>query len=375
MGRPTKPKSKGIALPEGSSARDYWKKVRAAISKATKEDLQVPSITNRLRTGLTFLDKPTGGGLPGGRACLIHGGEGALKSSFLYHLGAQAQEQGGFFWLANPEDSWNEPVARMLKVDLDETRFMYTRPLNIEEWLLSLDKFLDSGITDVDVPIVIGLDTLAMLAPKKESENDIRHSGLPMGTPGKLAQYFRSTDALKRLTNSNVYLVFLQQHRDQTGGSSYGPPTDKVPGGRALRHYISTRIEMSIVSATAAKENGVYLVAEETKGRRWIDCSKFSLEKLRDEVGGRSFYVPYHYRSGWLNEIACFDFMAHHGYMETRGNYLVWNGESRYRMDWYKEIVKPENTAVHELLREQGGQCFYQELFDESCQEDRWNQK
>ena len=301
---------------------------------------------------------------------MFHGAEGTLKSTFLDMLGAQAQRRGGFYWKANPEDSHNDKIFRMVGAVDDPTQFMYTRPLNIEEWLLSLDKFLTSGITEVDVPVVIGLDTLAMLAPKKEGENDIRHSGLPMGTPGKLAQYFRSTDALKRLTNSNIYLVILQQHRDQSGGGSYGPPTDKVPGGRALRHYLSTRIELVAASKTEAEENaGIRLLKEDDSKRRFFACTKFVMHKLRDEIGGRCAYVPYSYRTGWLNEIACFDFLLHHNFLGRSGNYIEFNDQKLFHLDWYKAIVNPENESLREVLRQMGAQAFLQENFDDQAQE------
>lgn len=376
--RPTKPKAAPIKTPEGSGARDIWKKLREAVSKATKEDLEAPKITNRLPTGITFLDAALGegnaaeGGLPGGRAVMIHGAEGTLKSTFLDMIGAQAQRRGGFYWKANPEDSHNDKLFKMVGASEDPTQFMYTRPLNIEEWLLSLDKFLGSGITDVDVPVVIGLDTLAMLSPKKEGENDIRHSGLPMGTPGKLAQYFRSTDALKRLSNTNIYLIILQQHRDQAGGGSYGPPIDKVPGGRSLRHYLSTRIEMSLVTKTEAEDKaGIRLLKEDDAGKKFFACTKFTMHKLRDEIGGRTAYVPYSYRAGWLDEIACFDFLKHHHFLEQSGNYTRFNEMSKYHLDWYKEITKPESDSLRKVLKEMGGQAYYQEMFDQSAQEDK----
>lgn len=302
---------------------------------------------------------------------MFHGAEGTLKSTFLDHLGAQAQRRGGFYWKANPEDSHNPTTFEMVGASSDATQFMYTRPLNIEEWLLSLDKFLTSGITEVDVPVVIGLDTLAMLSPKKEGEKDIRHSGLPMGTPGKLAQYFRSTDALKRLTNSNIYLIILQQHRDQAGGGSYGPPMDKVPGGRSLRHYISTRIELVSASKTEADEKaGIRLLREEDDSqRRFFACTKFIMHKLRDEIGGRVAYVPYSYRAGWLDEIACFDFLNHHNYLSRSGNYIELADQKKFHLDWYKAIVQPENESIRTLLRTMGAQAYLQEYFDASAQE------
>ena len=221
--RATKPKAKGIVLSEDASDRDYFKKLREAVKKATKEDLTAPVINHRLPTGLSFLDKPLKGGLPAGRMCLIHGPEGSLKSTLLYHLGAQAQKRGGFFWLANPEDSWNDEVAALMGVSTHPDHFMYTRPFSIEEYFLTLDKFVESGAMECDGPILAGLDTLAMLAPVKEALNDITHSGLPMGVAGKIAQYLRSSKAFKRMTNKQFYLVWLQQHRDQSGGSNYGP--------------------------------------------------------------------------------------------------------------------------------------------------------
>lgn len=377
MGRPTKPRTKMKQAPEGADSKVIWKNLREAVSKATKETLEAPVITNRLPTGLTFLDTVLGGGLPGGRCTMIHGAEGGLKSTFLDHIGAQAQRLGGYYWKANPEDSHNDKVFELMGASTDPTQFMYTRPLNIEEWLLSLDKFLESGICEVNVPVVIGLDTLAMLAPKKEGENNITHSGLPMGTPGKLAQYFRSTDALKRLTNSWIYLVILQQHRDQVGGSSWGP-TEKVPGGRSLRHYLSTRLELSVCGVTEAKENGITLKQDDNKNKKFLEVIKVTMHKLRDEINGRSFYVPYFFRRGWQDSIGCFDFLYANHYLETKGNYILINGESKLRKDWYKLLleeclapVDPKAADLHKIIKEMGGQAFYQEFFDSDYQEDR----
>lgn len=351
--------------------RTLWRDLRAAIAKATGETLEAPEFTNRFETELGFLDVNLGWtpeskkgdfGLIGGRITLIHGKEGVLKSSILYYLGALAQARGGYFWLACPEESWNPDVADILNVDQDPDKFMHTCPVNLEEWLMSLDKFLGNQLIYGDAPIIIGLDTLAAITPKKETEETAMHSGLPMGTPGKLAQYLRSTKEIKRLTGRPVYIVILQQHRDSAGStSSFGQAAEKVPGGRALRHWVSASIEMDLLTKTEADEKGIVLLKKQNWDKKFCDIVNFRFVKNRTEIGGRVCDIPYFFKQGFNDAIACFDYLFKNGYLTIRGNWIEIGETKMYRKDWYKQLIT--NPVLARSVRDMGKQAYWQENF------------
>lgn len=359
---------------QNSTQEKEWQDLRAAVAKDLGQDLAPKSSKYFLPTELSFLDVNLGWkpgsrasgrryGLASGRITLIHGDEAALKTRLLYHLGALAQQAGGFFWLDNPENSWHDEAAAVHGVDTSEHCFMYTQSRNIEEYLNTATKFMQSPLLSRGVPIFAGLDTLAALSTKGEASNTMDHTGLPMGVPGKLAQWFRSTNELKCLGDYPFYMAIVQQNRDQAGGGGpFGHTGTKVPGGRALRFWVSTQIEVNTISGDEAERYGLHhLLAD--GGSDYVKIHQFHFRKNRSQISGRKCAIPYWLQWGWHDPIACFEYLLKNSYASMAGAYVNFNGANKFRDDWHKLLETDPKFA--KTVVAMGQQAYYQDHFED----------
>lgn len=376
-----KPNTKKKASQRDKPAKDStqkkeWEELRAAVAKDTGTDLSAKAPKYYLSPELAFLDVNMGWrpettakngrfGFASGRIVLLHGDEATLKTRFLYHMGAIAQRQGGYFWLDNPENSWEQDLALIHGVSEDPGCFMYTQSKSIEEHLNTATKIMQSPLMSRGVPIFCGLDSLAALSNKGEASNTLDHSGLPMGTPGKLAQWFRSTAELKGLGDYPFYYCIIQQNRDQAGqqgGGGFGTAGTKVPGGRALRFWISQQIEVSRLSKTEAEKVGMGHLLEDG-GSDYVTIMEFHFRKNRGQISGRRCHIPCWYQWGWNDPIGCFDYLVQEGYIAKAGAYIQFNDKSKYRDDWHKDIEQDPKLAKHIVTMAR--QAYYQENFED----------
>lgn len=353
----------------GDYTKEDWKKLRTKIAKRSGEQLTPPQITHRLSTGLTLLDAnlgctlaPNGAhewGLPAGRMALIHGAQASLKSQLLYKLCAQVQRKGGVAFISNPENSWSEEQFLLHGGSLDETQLLYNRPENIEECLASwTDVLVD--MAKIDVPVLFGLDTIAALCTEKEEAKKIGEAGLAMGVAGKLAQWFRSCKYLKR-PQGEFYLVFLQQQRDAVGQISYGPAQDRVPGGRALKFWVSAQIEMAVESRSNAKlAEG--LSDEEAKRPESGKLIRFKLLKNRFRPDKRTFVCPMSYTKGWMDAQSCFHYLKLAGFLATRGPRIVFQDRSKFYREWLRTLEEEPDLAA--AVKDMARQAYIQENFE-----------
>jgi recombination protein RecA len=203
-----------------------------------------------ISTGSLALDIALGvGGIPRGRVTEIYGPESAGKSTLAQHVMAEAQRQGGIAAYIDVEHAMDPGYARDLGINVEE--LLISQPDTGEQALEICEALVRSNAVDAVV-----VDSVAALVPRAEIEGEMgdAHVGLQARL---MSQALRKLTATISRTRTSV--IFINQLREKVG-IVFGNP-EVTPGGRALKFYASTRIEVrraeSIKRGTEAIGNRV----------------------------------------------------------------------------------------------------------------------
>jgi recombination protein RecA len=211
----------------------------AAIEKQYGEGSIMPLGGDNIRrvegipTGSLSLDIALGGqGIPRGRVIEIFGPESSGKTTLALHVAAQAQKAGGIAAFIDAEHALDPSWAKKLGVDLET--LLVSQPSCGEEALHITEMLIKSNAVDVII-----VDSVAALVPRKELEGEIGDSHV--GLQARLM-----SQSLRKLTGAiakaKTSVIFINQIREKIGVMFGSPET--TPGGRALKFYCSSRIDV-----------------------------------------------------------------------------------------------------------------------------------
>jgi recombination protein RecA len=220
----------------------------------------------RIPTGSLILDRITGGGFALGRHVEIYGDESACKSYIAYKTMVLSQQRGKIAALIDPEHSLD---ARWFKhLGGKPKELLAFHPENAEDAIAVMMLLAKQAQEESDLE-VISIDSVASLIPTEEISKDPREEDRIAGQARMMSR------ALRRITSVNHRLLFLWTNQERTNvGIRFGNPRT-TSGGRALRFYATTRIEMrkggleKIKRRVAARAK---LVEREVPNARWIQC-------------------------------------------------------------------------------------------------------
>jgi len=189
-------------------------------------------------TGSLAVDSALGvGGFPRGRVVEIFGPESSGKTTLALSVVGQAQKRGGVAAFIDAEHALDAEYAKKLGVDIDN--LLVSQPDNGEQALEIAEMLVRSNGVDVVV-----VDSVAALVPRAELEGEMGDSHV--GLQARLM-----SQALRKLTaivaKSKTCLVFINQIREKIGVMFGNPET--TTGGRALKFYASTRIDIRRISS------------------------------------------------------------------------------------------------------------------------------
>lgn len=194
-----------------------------------KSNLQIP----RWSTGLSNLDNILGGGIPFGRLVEISGPESAGKTSLLYHL------------LSLHEIAVDIPIegtfdAKRAKSFGCRKGQLIVRQADYGEAALeTVHVFADLGVP------LIGIDSVPSMIPKKVYEQKDMEKQEQRGQIASMLST-RLPTIVRKCERTMTTLLFINQLRDSMGAMMFGPQTH-TPGGWALRHYCSLRLQVNRV--------------------------------------------------------------------------------------------------------------------------------
>lgn len=186
-------------------------------------------------TGSLAVDRAIGcGGIPRGRITELVGPQGSGKSTLIQHVIAEAQKMGELCALIDVENSFDKKWAISCGVNVDD--LLISQPQYGEEAMEVAEALVRSGGM-----AVVAVDSVAALLPRSEMEGSMEDMQV-----GALARLM--SKALRKLGppvhESNTALVLSNQIRELIGGFSMHGTPETTPGGRALRHMASLRIDL-----------------------------------------------------------------------------------------------------------------------------------
>jgi recombination protein RecA len=207
-----------------------YETTNSVIRLGAKNIVTIPSFTTNLPT---FDEDVMGvGGIPVGRVVEFFGPESAGKTSFTLWVISQAQQKGKLAAFVDAEHSLDPGYALKLGVDVD--KLLISQPDHGEQALDIVRSLVESKCVDLIV-----VDSVAALVPEAELLGQIgdNHVGLQ---PRMMAQALRILTG--QCDRNHVTLIFINQIREKIG-VLYGNP-ETTPGGRALKHYASVRVDI-----------------------------------------------------------------------------------------------------------------------------------
>jgi len=199
-----------------------------------------------ISTGALSLDLALGGsGVPRGRICELFGPEGSGKTTLALHVIANAQKTDGVAAFIDAEHALDPTWARKLGVKLDS--LLISQPESGEQALEICELLVRSNAVDVIV-----IDSVAALIPRAEIEGEMgdTHVGLQARL---MSQAMRKLTAV--ISKSRTCVIFINQIRMKIGVMFGNPET--TPGGRALKFYSSTRIDIRRVGTIKEGDQSV----------------------------------------------------------------------------------------------------------------------
>lgn len=195
-----------------------------------KATLDIP----RWSTGIEDFDKIIGGGMPYGRIIEISGPESAGKTSLAYHLMAQ-HDVAVDIPVEGTFDNERAKVFGNRKGQLIIRRAEYG-----EQCLEAVMAFADAGVP------CITIDSVPHMIPRKQFEEPDMEKENQLGRVAAMLSSNLPKVAL-RCEKTMTTLIMINQVRDNIGGFMFGPKTH-TPGGWALKHACSLRIQVNRVS-------------------------------------------------------------------------------------------------------------------------------
>ncbi len=210
-----------------------------------------------LRTGIHPIDLLLGDGLPLGRIIEVFGGELAGKSLLAWLIVRAFQRSGGIAVFCDKEGTTPTKFIQTLGVNTEELIF-YT-PETIEEVGEDFDRTVGELRAVTSVPILWVIDSVAALSSRSEWEGEgddmiPKETQQPARLAAAMSQFFKWH--VGKCSKQNVTMICLNQLREKIG-VMFGKKTDS-PGGRALKHYASVRMEIN--------RGTKYKVQDETQG-------------------------------------------------------------------------------------------------------------
>jgi recombination protein RecA len=283
----SQPRQEGGTVARKTKAKSASSALATAVNTAMERNVVLPATdprftVQRVPIGIHALERVTGGGFARGRHIELFGDESTGKSMALYMTMVLAQQRGEICALVDGEHVFDEVWFRKLGGDPDKLLGFW--PKDAEEAIKVLMLFAESSRT-VNGVSICGIDSVASMLPREELEKDVDEGDDRVASRARMM-----SKLLRRVTTMNRSTVFIWTNQMIDSVSAYSGPT--TPGGRALKFYATTRVELR--RGERVKENrrvakGNKIVSKPQVVGHWIQC-RSAKEKSARPYMEASFY-------------------------------------------------------------------------------------
>ncbi len=245
------------------------------------ESYSVADVPAWIPSGISALDRALGGGLPIGRMSEVYSQrESEGKTTLLLHFAAQCQRAGGVVVWVESEAALDRLRAARLGLDLSRT--MLWSPGSVEQGFDYLREAVSLiRAQDENCPILVVWDTIAAAPIESVKESGDPYSGGIAEKPRVISRTLQSL--VSEIAASRYHLCLINQVYTTFSrfGSSY-----ETPGGKGIKFYASTRIELkrvtSLTTGTGSDKvvQGLKVAIKAVKNKlalphRTVECALF----------------------------------------------------------------------------------------------------
>lgn len=328
-----------------------------------------PHVPFHLPTGIHLLDVACTGsrevrGIPSGRITLLQGPTESGKSEIAYYIGASAIEQGGQCVLIDSEIRFNASLASKVGLDPDGAGFFrIVCQGGLEEAINTLqevikdrcdlhDQMMKAG-EGAPPPLVLIVDSIASLGPDGEAALDAGEVR-PLLMAQLWAKFLRSPRYYHRIVDKNIYLVLLNQQRENIDFTvSFGPKQSRNPGGRSIKYAASIILSTNKKSMQMSAKEKAAIPKGTSEG---VDLS-FKIEKANEFLPDITVPCVHFHRAGIDNFRSMWQFLADDGFQkfmkvkslvkDLKSGRFTWKdkreGKSFFADNWEDYFAAPEN--------------------------------
>jgi len=196
-------------------------------------------------TGIVKLDRALGGGLPVGRVVELYGEPSTGKSTIVLQAMVEAQRlhPDKVCVFIDMEHALDTTWAKKLGIQFD--KLIHCQPEFGEEALYIAEAYLKSGKCSV-----IAVDSVAALLPEKVMQGDIGDANI--GAQARLvSQVMQRMNSILFKTPTVVILINQTRDKIQGGAQSMRFESVKTTGGKSIKFYTTTRLELKRIKTHA----------------------------------------------------------------------------------------------------------------------------
>ena len=294
-----------------------------------------------------------GRGIPLGRLIEFSGESRSGKSFLALKIASEVQKKGGDVLYLDAEGSLDTYFAEHIAgVNMDENRFFYTLPPNLDATLTVIEQTIQEHTGDRKLCII--LDSVAGLATFKQSveAGALEETKRVMGSAANSLSWFCSRGCLQVLHEKPICLIFLNQTRTKVDFFSVGPPKKITTGGAAIGFYSRLRIETSFKPRKDKDKNvvGKDIFLNVIKNSYGVD----TVPTLKIP-----FYPsPHKGVCGYNEEQTMFDFLVDRGKIKRTGSWYEFASEKKFQTDWV------ELFRTNDVLRDYVKEAVTAEFFE-----------
>lgn len=319
------------------------------IKSGDDERLQI----KRLSTGIPSLDRSLGGGLPVSKHVQLKGPEHSGKSWVCLKTIATLHKNDPQAWAVylDVEKSWDPVWAASCGVDVNRVKVITT--LTAEGFWDLISRLLDNPMIKIIV-----LDSLALMAPSAELEEDKNGTAKAFTTRSVATQAQVNTSAIRvvnhKMEHNSATIIYINQIRYKIG-VMYGNP-ETTPGGQAVKHALSIDVSVrhgDFYPNSKNKEDalGHYIKTRVTKNKTYPEQKTAEFLMMAD---------------GSLNQVASVLALAKEiNYLEfsgiKKGNTYTINGEKVAGSISEFEAYLQNDEATLENIRKEVESIIYNE--------------